>query len=360
MSEDIVVFGVGKYFRTKLENIRKKYHIIAILDNALADRDFSDEFDCYIYNPKQWNLLPDCPIVIMSVHFIEMSMQLVSLGVPCERIIFGQSMKPFYDSYEELLFSRGGGIRAAKDRLCYIFDGRETFFCTDEDYRAIKRKVFLEYYPEIGCWNQFSSRSIDPNFGIGRGRAVDRVYIERFIEEHKKDIQGTVMEIQDNRYMQRYGEGRIKKELILHVEGGKNCIKGNFATGEGLKESMANCLICTQTLQYIYDLRSTAKNIYKILKKNGVALVTVPGIKSLSAYHDAQWGEYWSFTKRSLYQMFVDVFGEENMEISSYGNVKVTMAYLYGLCAEELDEEDFHFNDENFPFIVTARLQKGS
>lgn len=358
MAEEVIVFGRGKYFRTKLETICKKYHIVGFLDNAVADKEFLSEFHCFAYNPKKWKSMPECSIVIMSIHFIKMGMQLVELGVPCERIDFGQSIEPFYDQYEELMFSKGEWIRIAEEGLYYVFNEGQTYFYTDEEYCSIKRKIFKKKHVEIECWNQFEIKSIDPSFGIGRGKAVDRIYIERFIEEHKCDIQGTVMEIQDNRYMQRYGEGRIKKEIILHVEGGKNCMKGNFVTGEGLKESMTDCLICTQTLQYIYDLKSTAKNIYKILKRNGIALVTVPGIKSISSYHDAHWGEYWSFTKKSLYQMFVDVFGKENIEINSYGNVKVAMAYLYGLCAEDLAEEDFQYNDENFPFIVTARLQK--
>lgn len=358
MIKDVIIFGSGKYFRSKLEAICNKYHIVGFLDNTVEHKRFLDEFNCFVYNPRQWDCLSDCLIMIMSVHFIEMGMQLVELGVPCERIDFGQSIVPFYDNYEELMFSKKERIRIAEDGLYYVFGSGEVCFHTDEEYCSIKRKIFLENHAEIKCWGQFNIKSIDQAFGIGRGKAVDRVYIERFIQELKNDIHGRVMEIQDNRYMRRFGEGRIEKEIILHVEGGKNCLKGNFATGEGLDEGMVDCLICTQTLQYIYDLKNTAKNIYKILKTNGIALVTVPGIKSLSVYHDARWGEYWSFTKRSLYQMFVDVFGKENIEISSYGNVKVTMAYLYGLCAEDLAEEDFRYNDETFPFIVTARLQK--
>lgn len=358
MIEDVIIFGSGKYFRTKIKSLCEKYHMIAILDNAVDDKVLIDEFDCYIYNPRQWNCLPDCPIIIMSIHFIEMCMQLVELGVPFERIYFGQSIAPFYDRYEELMFSNKEQIQITKNGLCYLSDSWEMYFHTDKEYREIKRKVFLENHAEIRCWDQFDVRPLDQTFGIDRGQAVDRLYIEKFIEKHKEDIHGVVMEIQDNRYMQRFGEKRIEKEIILHVEGGKNCIKGNFATGEGLEESMVDCLICTQTLQYIYDLKNTAKNIYKILKRNGTALITVPGIKPLCIYHQEHWGEYWSFTKQSIYQMFVDEFGKENIEVSSYGNVKVAMAYLYGLCVEDLAKEDFYFNDENFPFIVTARLQK--
>lgn len=101
-----------------------------------------------------------------------------------------------------------------------------------------------------------------------RGKAVDRVYIEKFLEANLEDIRGTVMEIESDDYIKQFGGNRVTEEIILHVKGwgGKNVLKGNFETGEGLKEDMVDCLICTQTLQYIYDLRSAAHNICKILK----------------------------------------------------------------------------------------------
>lgn len=360
MLENVIIFGCGKYFQKKLETLQKKYHIVGFLDNAVENEKLSDEFGCYIYNPQRWELLPKCSIIIMSIHFIEIWDQLIGLGVPSERIKIGQNIVPFYDIYEKIMFSNKEYIKVTKDRLCYVSEDEEICFRTKVEYNSIKRTVFLKNHTEIEYWNQFQMKSIDPDFGIGRGKAIDRVYIEEFIEKYKKDIRGTVMEIQDNRYLKRFGEDRVKKEIILHAEyqKGVNHLKGNFATGEGLSEHMVDCLICTQTLQYIYDLQSTAKNIYKILKRDGIALITVPGIKTLSTYHDAKWGEYWSFTKRSIYQMFVDVFGKDNIEVGSYGNVKVTMAYLYGLCAEDLMAEDFGYNDENCPFIIAARLQK--
>ena len=38
--KDIIVFGTGKYFEWKKENIKKKYHIIEFLDNATENQIF--------------------------------------------------------------------------------------------------------------------------------------------------------------------------------------------------------------------------------------------------------------------------------------------------------------------------------
>ena len=89
-----------------------------------------------------------------------------------------------------------------------------------------------------------------------------------------------------------------------------------------------------------------------------MALITVPGIKSLCTFDDDNWGEKWSFTKKSLKQIFEPVFGMENVQVNSYGNVKISTAYLYGVCAEDLNEKDFDYNDEMYPFILTMKLRK--
>ncbi len=360
MIKDIIIFGRGKYFKSKLENLKSRYHIVGILDNAVKEKEFDSELSCAVYNPKQWSCLMECHIIIMSIYFIDIWRQLIEMGVPCQRIKFGQTILPFYDDYERLMFSNEEWIEATGKELLYDPQGRRMIFQTQKEYDEIKRKIFLESHLEIKCWNQLGTQPIDKNFGIGRGKAADRVYIEEFIKKYRNNIRGTVMEVQDSRYIKQFGENRVKKEVILRVDGGegKNIIKGNFATGEGLDENSVDCLICTQTLQYIYDLKSTAKNIYKLLKKDGTVLVTVPGIKSLSAYHDEKWGEYWSFTRKSLYRMFAEEFGEKNVIVETYGNVKIAMAYLYGLCAEELEEKDFSYNDEHCPFIIAAYIRK--
>lgn len=46
------------------------------------------------------------------------------------------------------------------------------------------------------------------------------------------------------------------------------------------------------------------------------------------------------------------------MEVFSYGNIKTTVAMLYGVCQEQLNKQDFEYNDEQYPLIVAARVQK--
>lgn len=167
------------------------------------------------------------------------------------------------------------------------------------------------------------------------------------------------MEVANNNYTLMFGGQRVEKSIISHVMGwGKDAIKVNFETGEGIVENSIDCLICTQTLQYIFDLPQAMKNIYKALKPNGVALITVPGIKPLCEYDSNLWGEYWSFTVKSMDRLCNSIIDKSNYLVKQYGNSKVAVAYLYGVCVEEIDIKDLEYYDEQYPFIITARIKK--
>ena len=42
-------------------------------------------------------------------------------------------------------------------------------------------------------------------FGQDRGRPIDRVYIERFLQEHAADLRGRGVEIYEPTYLERFG-----------------------------------------------------------------------------------------------------------------------------------------------------------
>lgn len=109
---------------------------------------------------------------------------------------------------------------------------------------------------------------------------------------------------------------------------------------------------------FIFDIKKVAENIYKMLKKGGSALITVSGISQISRYDADLWGSYYSFHESTMKELFKPLFGEENVKIHTYGNIKTAMAMLYGLCQEDLVEEDFEIVDEDYPIILTAVLKK--
>lgn len=119
-----------------------------------------------------------------------------------------------------------------------------------------------------------------------------------------------------------------------------------------------DCLILTQTLQTIFDLRSAVHTVFHCLKPGGVALVTTPGISKISRYDMDRWGYYWSFTTKSGYKMFEDVFPAANIQVNAYGNVLAAIAFLQGWAVEELKPGELDYIDPDYELLITVRAVK--
>ncbi len=53
-----------------------------------------------------------------------------------------------------------------------------------------------------------------------------------------------------------------------------------------------------------------------------------------------------------------ETFDRNKIEIFGYGNIKTTIAFLYGLCVEDLGENDFTYDDEQFPMLIGCVVRK--
>lgn len=223
-------------------------------------------------------------------------------------------------------------------------------------FNNLRRKLFNVQKPNT--LKDIPLDLISDKMGCDRGTPIDRVYIEDFLKKNKQLIKGDVMEIAESTYTDKYGKNINKSYIFTANKEDSAAIIGDLSTGEGCKEEFLDCFILTQTLPFIFDIRNSAKHIVQMLRPGGVALVTVRGISAISRYDESRWGDYWGFTKSSLKKLFTEFVPEDNIEIQTYGNAKTATCFLYGLCAEELDAEDFLIHDELIPVIITAVVKK--
>lgn len=197
-------------------------------------------------------------------------------------------------------------------------------------------------------------------FGLDRGQSIDRFYIEDFLRRHSETIRGHVLEIGDDAYTRAFGGDRVSKSDVLHVtsdNAGATIVadlSGDLATDEGIFD----CIILTQTLQFIFELRRAIANLLLMLKPGGVLLGTLPGISQISRYDMDRWGEFWRFTSLSAGRLFAEAFGKDNVFVESHGNVLSATGFLHGLSAEEFTEEELRFSDPDYEVIVTVRAEK--
>ena len=209
-------------------------------------------------------------------------------------------------------------------------------------------------------------------YGFDRGTAVDRHYIEGFLEQHAGDgerpgdIRGHVLEFGGDEYTRMFGSrDGARREAVERVDvmdvdpaNRQATIAGDLAARGSLPAETFDCIVCTEVLMLIYDLRAAVANLHGALRPGGVLLVTVSGISQVCRPEMDAGGDYWRFTSLSLRRLLGEVFPPEQVEVRSYGNVRSATAFLYGLAAEELSARELDLHDPDYEVTIAARAVK--
>ncbi len=203
------------------------------------------------------------------------------------------------------------------------------------------------------------TRPIDPYFGWERGQPIDRYYIERFLASHASDVRGRVLEVGDATYTQRFGDDRVGRSDVLHVDpdAQQATIVADLADAAAIPADTFDCLILTQTLHLIFDVQAAVATVHRILAPGGVVLATVPGISQVDR---GEWSDtwYWSFTAAAARRTFETRFAAEDIVIEQHGCVLSALALLEGLASHELTEGELNVDDPAYPVFVGIRAAK--
>lgn len=196
-------------------------------------------------------------------------------------------------------------------------------------------------------------------FGFDRGIPIDRYYIEKFLSEHRQLIKGTVLEVADDFYSKKFAPHEIKQEILYIDNTNQNAtIIGDLTNPENLPENVADCFICTQTFNFIYDVKSALEGAKHLLKEDGILLATVSGLSQISRYDMDRWGDYWRFSDKSITRLAQET-GFKDIEVTVYGNVLAATALLQGLAQEDLsDLKLLDKTDEDYQIIIGLIAKK--
>jgi SAM-dependent methyltransferase len=218
--------------------------------------------------------------------------------------------------------------------------------------------------PPIGAIDFGDLRRLKPlskNFGYDRGMPVDRYYIEEFLKQHRLDIRGRVLEIAEPLYTRKFGEERVIQSdvLDLHLPKPGVTIIADLTNADHIQSDTFDCIILTQTLQFIFEVQAAIKTCFRILKPGGIILATFPGISQAArATYTESWEDCWHFTHAGTRKTFAETFPPPNFMVDGFGNVLTAIAFLHGLAAEELSSQELDYRDPDYTVIIAVRAQK--
>ena len=201
-----------------------------------------------------------------------------------------------------------------------------------------------------------ATRPLSAWSGFDRGLPIDRYYIERFLAQHKADIRGRVLEAGDDGYSRRFAGGPIDRQDVLNIDLGRpaTTIAGDLADPGTLPEGAFDCVLLTQTLQYVFDVPAALANIRRSLRPGGVALLTFPGIAPISP---DDWRDhfYWRFTAPSVERLLAGAFDPGKVEVFPFGNMYAATAFLHAAAAQEVETKKLQPVMPDYAIVIAAR-----
>lgn len=229
-------------------------------------------------------------------------------------------------------------------------------------YDFAKYRMKGEGVPPVGTVRFGDFRRLDPisrEYGFDRGLPVDRYYIEKFLSSQKHLIRGRVLEIGERLYTEKFGQGVEQSDMLHVVDHPDATYVGDLTDGETIPSNIYDCVILTQTLHLIFDMRKAVQTLFRVLKPGGVVLCTVPGITQIA---DAEWNDtwYWSLSKSASKKLFELAFQAGNVEVAQYGNVLSAVSFLHGLADSELKQSELDHFDEEYPVIIGIAARAGT
>jgi SAM-dependent methyltransferase len=200
---------------------------------------------------------------------------------------------------------------------------------------------------------------LSDRWGRERGTPVDRYYIEHFLTGARNTIRGRVLEVMNAEYTERFGAG-VERSDVLDIDPTNTAatIVADLANADNIPSEIFDCFILTQTLQYVYDLRSAVAHAHRILRPGGSLLCTVPTVSRI-ARRELE-SEYWRLTAAACSRLFGDVFASGVVDVRARGNVLSAVAFLVGMAREELSSRELDVDDPFFPVIVTVQARKAA
>ena len=231
--------------------------------------------------------------------------------------------------------------------------------------RRIKFLLGLERSTHLRCWSRGlgvprwgNLRRLLPfsdTFGVDRGTPVDRHYLHRFLEEHRADIVGDVLEIQRPIYATRFGSD-LGSVHTVDIDGQYqptyHCDLAKSA--DVIPADRYDCFLMPNTLSVLRDVETCLREALRVIKPGGTILATTSGFVPLTP----EYPDYWHHSAAGWEEIARRVWPGCDVRTRSYGNCLAAVAAMLGLALEELKSSELDVYDARYPVLVSLVCRK--
>ena len=189
--------------------------------------------------------------------------------------------------------------------------------------------------------------------GGGKGKTISRYYVDQFIQSHRVNIHGDVLEIGRNVYRAFIPEENVHSFSCLDILDYPDVdIVADIQYMPQVQDERFDSIICTQVLEHIPNPFLAVKELHRVMKPGGKLFLTVPFLNNLHMEpHD-----YWRFTEYSLAELLKSF---ESVEINNCGTVYHHILATLGVHSEDISmDQNAGQIKTSFPVIISAFAKK--
>jgi hypothetical protein len=236
-----------------------------------------------------------------------------------------------------------------------------------ERYLNVKFRRHWRSWPLIRHLRALWFRRLRP-LGAGRstGLSVIRYYWADFLERHRADIRGHVLEIGETTTVRACGGSAVTQADALDITPHSDEVRvvADLSRADHVPADVYDCFVNQFTTAVIYDIEAALYHAIRILKPGGVLLINFWCVdyylhRGLDMGTGAPLYMYWWFTPIQVGNLLRSLcLTDEDYQVTIYGNLLARMAFLLNLSAEELAPHELHYVDPGQPLLICARVVK--
>lgn len=238
-------------------------------------------------------------------------------------------------------------------------------------YHAVRASRHWRAWPLVRNLRAMQFRRLAP-LGKGRsgGLSIARYYWADFLEQHRADIRGRGLEIEETVTLRDFGGDTITQAdaLDLSAHSPEVRVVADLSRADHVPGDQYDCFLIPFSTAVIYDIEAALYHAMRLLKPDGVLLVNFwcmdyylhRGLDMATAPEGGPplYMHHW-FTPIQVHNLLRGLaLTGDDYRVQVYGNLMARMAFLLNLPAHELTAHERDHADPGQPLVICARVVK--